>query len=361
MSPGLHFELHGATVFIVVACISAILVNFRDAWWHARTPIDIQQGHSTHITPTPRLGGVAILSACAVLIALVDGVFGDRYMKFVLAMLPMAVVCLYEDAMRPTPATLRLFATVASTILCLSMLKVQLPRVDIELIDPFMGGLFGYALTVIFVSSTVNAFNMIDGLNGLCAIVSASALLAISAISSLVQYQFLAHTSMTLFAAILGFVPFNFPRGRLFLGDTGAYILGFVIVWFGISLIYRQHEVSAWAVFLILAYPISEISLTAFRRLLLGSHPFVADRRHLHHLVLIGIARLNTSPQRQWRNNPLATLLVLPIALAPMGVAVLFYGETQTLIMSFVVYFILYASVYFALRRLYRAMSILKD
>ena len=157
---------------------------------------------------------------------------------------------------------MRLFATVASVIVTMAFLEVQLMRLDIALIDPWMGGIIGSAVTITFVAGTVNGFNMIDGLNGLCGIIAASALVSISILSGIAGYDFMIGISMTVAVSIAAFLVFNFPNARIFLGDTGTYFIGYVLGWFSISILHRSPEVSTWALFLILGYPLCELLLT---------------------------------------------------------------------------------------------------
>ncbi len=333
-----HFRLEEASTLFVTIFLCFVVLNSRGSIFNRRARRDMRQTHSFHSVATPRLGGAAIFSAVVLSSVFVDGFFGGRYAKLVLAMLPMISITLWEDMLRATSPQTRLSATLASCFLSVITLQIWFTGLDVSLIDPWMTGVVGVLITVAFVAASVNGFNMVDGMNGLCAGIAIAGLLALHLIASAVGHQFVAQTTLTLAVAVGGFLFFNFPKGRIFLGDTGSYILGYIIVWLGISITYWFDDVSPWAVFLIVAYPLSELALTVLRRLLSGQSPFRPDTRHTHHLVLL-LLRLMTSYGKPlpWQ-NPTATLIILPFALAPMVPAVLFFdspGILQVLTLSY--------------------------
>jgi len=354
MFRAIHFEWHEAVAASLVAFVCVMMLSFRNGWWHARTVRDIHQVHSTHINPTPRLGGVAILSACLLLILFHDGYFADRYVTFVISVTPLAVVCLWEDMIRQTHYSLRLLATVVSITLSIALLDVHLSRIGISEIDPWMGGAFGVAMTIAYITAAVNGMNMIDGLNGLAGLYSASALAAMSILAGMVDYHFMAHISMTLAVSIASFLFFNFPVARLFLGDTGTYLIGYILGWFSISIINRESDVSPLALFLILVYPLFEVVFTFARRTVSHNSPFGADKLHLHHMILrlVEDVRGSVSEKSHW-NNPIATLLTTPPAIGPMFYAVSFYNDTFALLIGVLSYGVINSTLYYFLWRRY--------
>lgn len=265
-------------------------------------------------------------------------------------MMPMVAVTFWEDMARPTPPRLRLAAVLTSSLLTVSLLGIWLPRIDLPVLDGLMPGAVGAAITILFVTAAVNGFNMIDGLNGLCSGTALAALVAISSISESVGYGFMEHLTMVLAAAVAGFFFFNFPRGRIFLGDTGAYVLGYLLALFGISICYRYPQVSPWAILLILGYPLGDVGISFLRRMIGGGSPFGADTLHLHHLVLAGLRRYLTGERMRGWHNPLGTLLVLPLAIAPMAYAAAYFNRPGMLQAGAAAYAIAMISLYVALR-----------
>lgn len=343
---GLHFSFEEASVLMATVFLCLFAINSKRSLLNRRARKDMLQTQRSHSTATPRLGGAVIFAAVVLTAFFVDGFFGERYAKFALAMLPMIGVTLWEDMIRPTSPQIRLSATLASCFLTVMTLQVWLPSLDISLIDPWMTGGAGAIITVLFVASTVNGFNLVDGLNGLCAGIALAVFISFHLIANAVGHGFMSHITLNLAVATAGFLIFNFPRAKLFLGDTGAYVIGFVISWFGVSLCYRFPEVSPWAIFLVLAYPLSELVLSFARRLLSGRSPFQPDTSHIHHLVLLLLRqRLSYGKSFDW-HNPTATLVILPLAIAPMIPAIWFFdrpGILQALTLS---YGLMIASLY---------------
>ena len=334
----IHFGLEEAAILFVAIFLCFVVLNSRGSIFNRRARKDMWQTQCSHSIATPRLGGAVIFAAVVVSSVFVDGFFGGRYAKFALAMLPMISVTLWEDMVRPTSPQTRLSATLASCFLTVMTLQVWFAGLDVSLIDPWMTGAVGVLITVAFVTASVNGFNMVDGMNGLCAGIALAAFLSLHMIASAVGHEFAAHITMTLAVAVGGFLLFNFPKARIFLGDTGSYVLGYIIAWRGVSLTYWFADVSPWAIFLIVAYPLSELALTVSRRLLSGHSPFLPDTRHTHHLVLLLLRQMTSYGKPLPWQNPTATLIILPFAIAPMVPAVLFFdspGILQVLTLSY--------------------------
>lgn len=346
---GLHIELQEVASFAMVLFGCLLIRNFQHAPINIRSRLDMQQAHSTHDQPTPRLGGLAIFLSVVMTAAFFDGYFGGRHAKLIIASFPLIMVALWEDAVRQTSAPVRLAATVLSALLAIGALQIWLPRLDIAAFDPWMAGGFGIFVTVLYMSAAVNAFNMVDGLNGLCGGIAFFAFLAFNVIAAQAGFDFMTHTTMVLAAAVAAFLLFNFPFGKIFLGDTGAYTLGFILSWFTVSLTYRFPEVSPWALFLVLAYPLSELCFTFLRRLAAGISPFAPDQGHFHHLVLMWVQQSGWCARGSRMCNPLATLLIMPFAILPMVYATVYFNDPTTLMGGIVVYAVLFVGAYLAL------------
>ena len=342
----LHFALEEATILMVTVFLSFVVLNSKGTLLNRRARKDMRQAQRAHESATPRLGGAVIFAAVAMISVFADGFFGERYTKFALAMLPMICVTLWEDMLRPTSPRTRLAATLASCLLTVMSLRIWFTSLDVPVIDPWLAGLAGVVVTVAFVTASVNAFNMVDGVNGLCGGMAMAALVSLHMIATAVGHDFVAHVALTLAVAAAAFLLFNFPKARLFLGDTGSYVFGFIISWFGISICFRFPEVSPWAIFLIMAYPLSELAATVTRRLLSGHSPFRADARHMHHLVLLLLRQVTSHGQPLSWQNPTSTLVILPFAVAPMVAAVVFFDRPGVLQGLTIAYGVAFACAY---------------
>lgn len=354
---GFHVELTELVVLLATMALCLVILNARTSLLNRRASRDLRQFHSTHAQPVPRLGGAAIFAGFVLTILFFDGFFGGRHAKVLVSMLPMLAVTLWEDTLRPTSPRIRLMAVLASCLLALGSLQVWLTIINLRLIDLLMPGIAGFLITAAFILGTVNGFNMIDGLNGLCAGIALAALLTLNFIAVAVGYEFMAHLSMALGAAVAGFLVFNFPRARLFLGDTGAYVLGYLIALFGISLCYRYPAVSPWAVFLIIGYPLSEVVISFFRRLLAGVSPLQPDRLHLHHLIQARVQRLRLLGKLRAHHNPIATIFILPLAICPMIFAAANFDSPRLLQAGAAAYGLAMIGIYALLRMSHRGTS----
>jgi len=354
---GSHVELIDLVILLATIAFCVIILNAKTSLLNRRASKDLRQFHSTHAQPVPRLGGAAMFAGFLLTILFFDGFFGGRHAKVLVSMLPMLAVTLWEDTLRPTSPRIRLMGVLSSCLLTLGSLQVWLTSIDLPLIDLLMPGFAGFLITAAFILGTVNGFNMIDGLNGLCAGTALAALLTLNFIAVAVGYEFMAHLTMALGAAVTSFLVFNFPRARLFLGDTGAYVLGYLIALFGISLCYRYPAVSPWAVFLIIGYPLSEVVITFFRRLLAGSSPFLPDNLHLHHLVQAQVQRLRLPGKLGAHHNPITTILILPLAIGPMIFAAANFDSPRLLQASTAAYGLAMIGIYALLRMKHRGTS----
>ena len=132
----------------------------------------------------------------------------------------------------------------------------------------------------------VNAFNLIDGINGLSSYVSISIAISLSIVAFHVgNLQFTIFLAL-LSAAILGFMTLNFPFGKIFLGDGGAYALGHLLVWSAILLLNQAKEINAFAILLIFFWPVADTGLAIWRRWKSGNPADRPDRLHFHQLTM---------------------------------------------------------------------------
>jgi UDP-N-acetylmuramyl pentapeptide phosphotransferase/UDP-N-acetylglucosamine-1-phosphate transferase len=136
-----------------------------------------------------------------------------------------------------------------------------------------------------------NAINIIDGFHGLASGTTMIALIALGAISIQADDPQLAMACFLVAAAIGGFWLVNYPWGKLFMGDGGAYFAGFALAWFAVLLPVRNPEVSVWAGLLVCAYPVIEVLYSVVRRARKRQSPGAPDSGHLHSLIKVKLIR----------------------------------------------------------------------
>ena len=132
-------------------------------------------------------------------------------------------------------------------------------------------------------------------------------------------------------ASILGFMILNFPFGKIFLGDGGAYVLGHLLVWSSIILINKESSISPFAILLIFFWPVADTGLAIWRRWKLGAPADRPDRLHFHQLAMRFLEIRFFGRDKRNLANPLATILLIPFISVPQVFGVLlWYDFTAT-------------------------------
>jgi UDP-N-acetylmuramyl pentapeptide phosphotransferase/UDP-N-acetylglucosamine-1-phosphate transferase len=195
-----------------------------------------------------------------------------------------------------------------------------------------------------------HAFNLIDGVNGFSALVGISASLALATISH--QQGLIDHrdTLIILSVSIAGFLVFNFPFGRIFLGDAGAYLIGYISIWTAISILWMAPQVSPFAVLLIFFWPVADTFLAIVRRLMYGTSVSKPDRLHFHQLVMRTLQITFLGRNQRRLANPLTTIIMLPFAMCPIISGVLLSLDNIKAAIAVIVYFLLFGSTYYVNR-----------
>ncbi|MDC1500131.1 glycosyltransferase [Octadecabacter sp.] len=330
------------------------LTSFLIIVWFARTKIqrlkrnDTSAVQASHLNPTARIGGLAIVIALVVAAALSHS--ADNRSTFVLLLvsaMPVFVVGLAEDlGYLASPSRRLLAATVSGAVFIALMgewvLHTGIPGLDIVLHWPY----FGVAFSLFLAVGISHAFNLIDGLNGLAGLTAFAAALALATIahqSALTEHRDIL---LTIAAAILGFLIFNFPFGKIFLGDAGAYAMGHLLVWMSVSILWNAPDVSPFAMLLVLFWPIADTLLAIMRRLSLGKPIAQPDRLHFHQLVMRGVEIVFLGRKKRRIANPLAALFTLPFVFAPMIAGVIFALDRGTAAMACGLFAIIFVATY---------------
>ncbi len=304
--------------------------------WHGRFTHDHTEGvQKFHVHPTPRIAGVAILAGLGVGAALLDNASAQLLRPTLLAGLIAFGFGLAEDITRRVGVRERLLATMASGVLAWWLTGISLGRLDVIGLDTALAWWpVSVAVTAVAVGGVANAVNIIDGFNGLASGSVMIALLTLAAMAGLSGDAALASACLLIVAATLGFFALNFPFGRLFLGDGGAYLLGFLLAWMAVLLVDRNPAVSPWAPLLACGYPIMETIYSMIRRVLSRAHPGQPDCLHLHSLIKTRLIRPRFGHWPiHWRNAIVAPFGWL-IAAITGGLGILFMHSTEALIIS---------------------------
>jgi len=252
--------------------------------WHGAFSHDHSEGvQKFHTAPTPRIGGLAILIGLLAAWATLSGSEAHLLLgMMLLAGLPAFVMGFAEDLTKRVGVNARLLATIVSGIAACFFTGYSLTHIDIWGIDALLLiPLLSVAFTAFAVGGVANSVNIIDGFNGLAGGTLAICFTAMGFIAHSVGDTELTTISLALVIVLAGFLVVNFPFGKLFLGDGGAYLLGFLLAWMAVMLPMRNPSVSVWAPLVICAYPFNETIYSMARRYLNKSNPGEPDSEHL--------------------------------------------------------------------------------
>jgi len=274
--------LFGSALFLLSAGI---------CWYLARHPIimDIPNQRSSHDKPLPKSGGLAIvitfLTGVIAIYAIADIAVIEEYffLGFVCSALLIAMVSFIDDLIT-TQSLFRL------SLQALSAIAVMAFGIVInELTLPWAGkvqiGAIGYIITLLWIVGLTNAFNFMDGINGIAGGTAIIACLFFGYICYTLGSNFAYIISYTITAGTLGFILFNFPKAKLFMGDVGSAFLGFVFANLAIiAALYDNSHTSLFVMPLLLFHFIYDTFFTFMRRLSNGEWVFEAHRSHLYQL-----------------------------------------------------------------------------
>lgn len=341
--------------FLVSLVVTFLIVRYRHLHEHLSGDHDTRGIQKFHFASVPRIGGVGIF--VGLLLALVfrwaqnqeAGIFGLTL--FLSASLAFAVG-LAEDLTKKISISLRLVATMLATLLAGYLLDAWLLNVEIPAIDRVLKDYHWLAIivTCIAVAGVSNAFNIIDGYNGLSGMVAVIVLAAIAYVAFQVKDYAVMGAALAMLGAVLGFLAFNYPRGLIFLGDGGAYVVGFWIAELCILLTMRNQEVSVWFPLLICSYPVFETVFTIYRRVILKkSHPGHPDSAHLHHLIYKRVVRWSVGSQHPFDSlvrNSLTAPYLWGLCLMSVIPAVMFWRDSLVLQIFSIIFVITYIALY---------------
>jgi UDP-N-acetylmuramyl pentapeptide phosphotransferase/UDP-N-acetylglucosamine-1-phosphate transferase len=343
--------MESVPLFLIVwaSTLSAGVMLVLTQRWHAHFSLDYAHGvQKHHKHPTPRIGGLAIV--VGLLVAWAGAVPGASAIleTTLLAAIPAFVFGLAEDVTKRIGVLSRLLATMFSGVVACYLTGVAMQNTGLPPLD-FVLQLMPLAVifTAFAVGGVANAINIIDGFNGLAAGAVAIMLLVLAWMAYRLGDADLAVVCILLAMCALGFTLVNWPLGKIFLGDGGAYLLGFLLAWMAVLLPMRHLQVSGWSTFLVVAYPVLEVLFSVLRRRKReGHHPGQPDKVHLHHLIHRRIICQRFPNQSVRLKNGLTSPVCWCLVALPAFWAIIFMHTTWMLIVGVVFFTVGYALIY---------------
>ena len=334
-----------ATLFFVSFVLCLIIIVSSVYGFSRRGEFDDLAIQSAHSGFVPRVGGLAIYMSILVLIPLLSFGFiplsvvfdlnAEQLTLLILSAAPVFSVGLAEDLGYDMSPKARLTASAVSSFIAILIFKVWLDSLGIPGIDTLiMFAPVGILFTIFATVGVVNAFNLIDGLNGLSSYVTVSVAVSLSIIAFQAGNTQIPIFLVLVVAAVLGFMVLNFPLGKIFLGDGGAYALGHLLVWSAIIFINDADEVSSFSILLVFFWPVADTGLAIWRRWKLGTPTDRPDRLHFHQLTMRLLEIRVFGRDKREIANPVATLILTPLISAPQVLGVLFWNDFKASLVS---------------------------
>ena len=284
------FYLFAGLTFLVAGVISFASTPAVKKFAYLVGAVDVpKDNRRMHKVPIPRLGGLAIFLGFLVAILIFGEI--DRSMTFVLIGALIIVTLGILDDILALKAFIKLIVQFIAAAIPVVFGGLQIEA--LSNLNPFsldshiMLGIWSIPVTLIWIVGITNAVNWIDGLDGLAAGVSSIAAITLLIVSCILADPYVVIVMAALAGACIGFMPYNINPAKMFMGDTGATFLGFILATMSIQGLFKFYAVVSFAVpFLILGLPLFDMVLAVARRLLSGRSPAAADREHVHHKLV---------------------------------------------------------------------------
>ena len=252
--------------------------------------MDQPNARKAHTRAVPKSGGVGVVAAfmtgILLLYAFADfSRLADAYFRGVIVASAAIAVVAFADDLLDWPFVVKLAAQLGAALLAVGS-GLVVDAVNVPLAGPVSLGWLAAPVTLAWVLFATNAMNFIDGLNGLAAGVSALAAAALAGIAAAHSGWFVYFAGLLLMSGLLGFLPFNFPRAQIFMGDVGSQFCGFVLAVLAVAAgRFQGVDLSVLLTPMLLFGVLYDVAFTLARRLLAGERITEAHRAHLYQVV----------------------------------------------------------------------------
>jgi UDP-N-acetylmuramyl pentapeptide phosphotransferase/UDP-N-acetylglucosamine-1-phosphate transferase len=340
--------------FVLSASLTLSIVRaLRHRGWRAMDH-ELEGPQKVHTRPVARVGGLAVFGSL-VLLAAFDAWLQPPLAKMLAVLLacglPAFAAGLLEDVTKRVSPAVRLVAAAASALLAVVFAGTAITRTDLWGLDWLVSFTIGSAgLAVFAVTGIANAINIIDGFNGLASMCVLMMLLAIAYVALQVGDTMVLSLALAGAGAVFGFFIWNYPAGLIFLGDGGAYFLGFYMAEVALLLLARNPQVSPLFPLLATIYPVFETVFSMYRRRILRGRPVgVPDGVHLHSLVYRRLLRWaigRPDAAAMMRRNSLTAPYLWALCMFGIVPSVVFWDNSRVLGVFIAVFVLTYTVLY---------------
>jgi UDP-N-acetylmuramyl pentapeptide phosphotransferase/UDP-N-acetylglucosamine-1-phosphate transferase len=344
--------------FAVSLGVTLFVVHLARSREHLFLDHDLSGPQKFHARPVPRVGGLGIFVGLLFALGLMgfQAAEGRLGLQLMACGLVAFAVGLVEDLTKRVSPGKRLLATAASALLAAWWLGVAINRTDIPGLDWVVTmGLGSWLLTVLAVAGIANSVNIIDGFNGLASMCVVIMLGALAYVAYQVGDPLVGALALAGIGAVLGFFVWNFPAGLIFLGDGGAYFLGFFVAEVAILLLVRNPEVSPLFPLLVCIYPVFETLFSIYRRRFIRAvPPSMPDGIHLHSLIYRRVMRWavgDRSAKALTRRNSMTSPFLWMLCMLSVIPAVVFWNSTPAVVGFLGLFVVTYIVLYWRIVR----------
>ena len=280
-----------------------------------------------HEDSTPRAGGLGIISGMFFILLFPLGI------KFILPLTLAFFSGIFEDLHNSLSPRRRLSLQIVAALSAIWLTDSVVTYLGLGIHMPYWMGIFFSTFAIV---GMMNAVNIIDGFNGLASGIILLILLSFGITSYTENNMDIFYVVLVTTGSTLAFFVLNFPKGKIFLGDGGAYMLGFIVAIIGIYLTSKYDGVSPWYILAIFIYPVWEVLFSIVRKLYIGLSPLKPDTYHFHMLVYRQITG----------NNPYTALLILIFILPFITISTLYPDRSMTNIAVASCFIVTYIIIY---------------
>jgi UDP-GlcNAc:undecaprenyl-phosphate/decaprenyl-phosphate GlcNAc-1-phosphate transferase len=343
--------------FFISFFVCSLIIRSQEAHIKLTGDSDFSGPQKFHTSSVSRIGGIGIALGIACAVVVKSWQLPQPNLEELLLLssfLPFAIG-LTEDLTKKAGLGKRFLVMTFGAALAFWLIGARITRLDIPFLDPYFDVFeISFLVTMIAITGLSNAFNIIDGFNGLSSMVGMIALLALGYLAVTLNDRPIAFLSFTMVAAILGFFILNYPRGLIFLGDGGAYLIGFWTAVLSLLIVANHKEVSPWYALLINLYPVIETLFSIYRRWIhQGKNPMHPDGTHFHSLIYrrILVDRVLKNDPSGLSANALTSPYLWMLSSLSVVPAVLWWQTTWILMLSASLFTLLYLWLYTAIVR----------
>ena len=270
--------------FIIPLFFSLIFIPIIINIAHKKELFDATDHRKTHLGNIPRLGGIGFISAYIVSIIILNIILKDSLSYYFYLSILVIFISGVIDDINPVRAIVKLIAQILASILLImgghTLSHIFIPFIEYNLYL----GYFQYPITFFWIIGVTNSLNLLDGMDGQAGGVSLIGSLTIGIVSLILGQPLIAVTSFLISGALIGFLKFNLPPAKIFMGDGGSLTIGFILSSFPLLFTQPEHKGKVILVSVaVLLIPMLDVFAAIIRRTKLRISFFKPDRGHIHH------------------------------------------------------------------------------